>query len=89
MSSPLDCNRQLALMLCTRPRHSLGNHLSLLRNEAVEPLFVFVVDVDILALAKPALTLLLQRACLLRRHSSHLRPLALVHCGSREQTLLL
>jgi hypothetical protein len=89
MSSPLDSNCKLALVLCTRSRYSLGNHFSLLCDEAVQSLFVLVVDVDFVALAKLALTLLPQRARLLRWHSSHLRPLALVHCGSREQTLLL
>lgn len=58
MSGTLDSNCQLALMLCTGPRHSLRDHFSLLGNEAVQSLFILVVDVDIFALAKPALTLL-------------------------------
>lgn len=59
MSSALNSHGQLALMLCARAGNPLGDHFSLFCDEAVQSLLVFVVDVNILPLTKPAFTLLL------------------------------
>jgi hypothetical protein len=46
--------RQLALMLRAGSRYAAGDNLPLLRSELHEALIIFVIDVNIAALAEPA-----------------------------------
>ena len=58
MSCPLNCDCQLALMLCARSRDPLWDNFSLLGDEAVQALFILIVDISIFGLAKTAFPLL-------------------------------
>ena len=49
---------QLALVFGARSGNTLGNNLSLLGDEALQPLLILVVDVLLFGSAEPARTLL-------------------------------
>src|SRR5689334_21247941 len=50
----LDRLHQLALVSRAGAGDSLGNNLSLLRNEPYQPLLVLVIDIDLVVFTKPA-----------------------------------
>lgn len=54
MARPLNRTYQLPLMFCARSGDSLGNDLTLFRNETVQFLFILVVDVDFFSIAETA-----------------------------------
>ena len=58
MSRTFDCLYKHPLMTGTCPRDPLRNDASLLGNESLKLLFIFIVDVDVLVIAEPARTLL-------------------------------
>ncbi len=64
MPCTLDGMHKLALVLGARSRYAFGDDLPLFRHETLQPLFIFIVDVDFLRITKAARPLLARHLAL-------------------------